>query len=123
MTRRANWQFKVQKYYSARCYNKRGYINKRWTKIELKIDASELKSEGKETIKNLADFIKNKTNADIAIESQIINATIETEGTSKKYMRLIVKKFLHKSELKEYYRVLSDNEDTLKIKEKKIYEE
>ena len=38
-------------------------------------------------------------------------------------MRLIVKKFLHKSELKEYYRVLSDNEDTLKIKEKKIYEE
>ncbi|MBK5134211.1 MAG: 60S ribosomal protein L22 [Candidatus Lokiarchaeota archaeon] len=62
-------------------------------------------------------------NAEIAIESQIINATIETEGTSKKYMRLIVKKFLHKSELKEYYRVLSDNKDTLKIKEKKIYEE
>ncbi len=62
-------------------------------------------------------------NANISIESQIINATIETEGTSKKYMRLIVKKFLHKSELKEYYRVLSENEDTLKIKEKKIYEE
>jgi len=57
-------------------------------------------------------------NTDVTIESQIINATIETEGTSKKHMRLVIKKFLHKSELKEYYKVLSDNEDTLKIKKK-----
>ena len=57
-------------------------------------------------------------NTDVTIESQIINATIETEGTSKKYRRLVIKKFLHKSELKEYYKVLSDNEDTLKIKKK-----
>ena len=71
----------------------------------------------------MVDFLKNKTTADITVESRIINANIETEGTSKKYVRLLIKKFLHKFELKEYYRVLSDSEDSLKIKEKKIYEE
>lgn len=71
----------------------------------------------------MVDYIKNKTNADINVESRIINATIETEGTSKKYVRLLIKKFLHKYELKEYYRVLSESEDSLKIKERKIYEE
>jgi hypothetical protein len=89
----------------------------------LKIDASELKSEGKEVIQNLADFIKNKTRADVNVESRIINAVIENGEISKKYLRVLVKKFLHKSELKEYYRVLSGGEDTLRVKEKKVYEE
>jgi hypothetical protein len=34
-----------------------------------------------------------------------------------------LKKFLHRSELKEYFRVISDVEDTLKVKEKKLGEE
>ncbi|MCW3998244.1 MAG: 60S ribosomal protein L22 [Candidatus Bathyarchaeota archaeon] len=89
----------------------------------MKIDASELKSEGKEVIQNLADFIKNKTRADVNVESRIINASIENGEISKKYLRVLVKKFLHKSELKEYYRVISGNEDTLRVKEKKVYEE
>ncbi len=71
----------------------------------------------------MVDYIKNKTNADVNVESRIITATIETEGTSKKYVRLLIKKFLHKFELKEYYRVLSDSDNSLKIKERKIYEE
>ena len=71
----------------------------------------------------MVDYIKNKTNADINAESRIITATIETKGTSKKYLRLLIKKFLHKFELKEYYRVLSDSDNSLKIKERKIYEE
>ena len=95
----------------------------RWLRIEFKIDAEELKNEGKEVIQNLADFIKNKTNADVNVESRIINADIENEEISKKYLRVLVKKFLHKSELKEYYRVLSTGEDTLRVREKKVYEE
>jgi hypothetical protein len=89
----------------------------------LKIDASELKREGKEVIQNLAEYIKNKTTTNVNVESRIVNVVIENEEISKKYMRVLVKKFLHKSELKEYYRVLSSSEDTLKIKEKKVYEE
>jgi len=57
------------------------------------------------------------------VESRIINVVIENEDISKKYLRVLVKKFLHKSELKEYYRVLSKSEDVLKIKEKKVYED
>jgi hypothetical protein len=89
----------------------------------LKIDASELKREGKKVIQNLAEYIKNKTIANVEVESRIVNVVIENEVISKKYFRVLVKKFLHKSELKEYYRVLSSSEDTLKIKEKKVYEE
>jgi hypothetical protein len=57
------------------------------------------------------------------MESRIITAIIENEGFSKKYLRVLVKKFLHKSELREYYRVLSGGEETLRIKEKKGYED
>jgi hypothetical protein len=59
----------------------------------------------------------------VNVESRIINAVIENGEISKKYLRVLVKKFLHKSELKEYYRVLSGGEDTLRVKEKKVYEE
>jgi hypothetical protein len=36
---------------------------------------------------------------------------------------VLVKKFLHKQELKEYYRVISGDEGILKVKERKLYEE
>jgi hypothetical protein len=34
-----------------------------------------------------------------------------------------VRKFLHKQELKDYFRVISGDEDTLKVKERKLTEE
>lgn len=89
----------------------------------MKIDASELKREGKEVIQNLTEYIKNKIAVNVTVESRIINVVIENEELSKKYIRVLIKKFLHKSELKEYYRVLSGSEDTFRIKEKKVYEE
>jgi hypothetical protein len=91
--------------------------------VEMKIDASELKSEGKEVIRELADFLREKTNAEVTIEGEKVMVKGEGEAVSKKYLRVLVKKFLHKSELKEYFRVISDDEETLKVKERKIYEE
>jgi hypothetical protein len=35
----------------------------------------------------------------------------------------LVKKFLHKRELKDTFRVISGEEDTLKVKERRLYEE
>ena len=46
----------------------------------------------------------------------------EGEALSKKYVRIIVKKFLHKHELSETFKVIGD-EDELKIKERKLDEE
>ena len=91
--------------------------------VEVKIDASELKGEEKDVIKKLADFLKEKTGAEVTTESEELTVKGEGAAVSKKYLRLLVKKFLHKSELKDYFRVISDTEDTLKVKEKKIYEE
>jgi len=91
--------------------------------VEMKIDASEIKNEGKEVIKELADFLKEKTNAEVTTEAEKVTVKGEGEAVSKKYLRVLVKKFLHKQELKEYYRVIAGEEDTLKVKERKIYEE
>jgi len=91
--------------------------------VEMKIDASELKSEGKDVIKELADFLKEKTGAEVTTESKKVTVKGEGAAVSKKYLRVLVKKFLHKRELKESFRVISAEEDTLKVKERKIYEE
>jgi hypothetical protein len=91
--------------------------------VEMKIDASELKSEGKDIITELADFLKEKTGAEVTTESKTVTVKGEGAAVSKKYLRVLVKKFLHKRELKDYFRVISDEEDTLKVKERKLYEE
>jgi len=91
--------------------------------MELKVDASELKDEGKEVIQGLADLMKEKTGAEVTNESKKVTVKGEDALVSKKYLRVLVKKFLHKQELKDYFRVISGDEDTLKVKERKLYEE
>ena len=91
--------------------------------VEMIVDASELKDEGKEVIQGLADFMKEKTGAEVTNESNKVTVKGEGAAVSKKYLRVLVKKFLHKKELKEYFRVISINEDTLQVKERKLIEE
>ena len=91
--------------------------------VEMKIDASELKSEGKDMLKELADFLKEKTSAEVTTESKTITVKGEGAAVTKKYLRVLMKKFLHQRELKEDFRVISDKENTLKVKEKKTYEQ
>jgi hypothetical protein len=92
---------------------------------EIIIDASGLKEEGNETVQALANFLKEKTNAEITADGQKLTVKGEGAAVSKKYLRVIVKKFLHKRELKEDYRVISDvgEENALKVNQRKIYEE
>jgi hypothetical protein len=91
--------------------------------VEMKIDASELKSEGKDMLKELADFLKEKTSAEVTTESKTITVKGEGAAVTKKYLRVLMKKFLHQRELKQDFRVISDKENTLKVKEKKTYEQ
>jgi hypothetical protein len=91
--------------------------------VEITVDASELKDEGKEVIQGLADFMKEKTGAEVTNESKKVTVKGEDALVSKKYLRVLVKKFLHKQELKEYFRVISGEENTLKVKERKLEEE
>ncbi|MGQ9624981.1 MAG: 60S ribosomal protein L22 [Candidatus Bathycorpusculaceae bacterium] len=90
---------------------------------ELKIDISELKSEGGELIKELTDFLKEKTKADVETGVDEIIVKGEGKNVSKPYLRVLLRKFLHQVELKEYFRVIGEKENTLKVKERKISEE
>lgn len=88
---------------------------------EIKVDISELKSEGEDLIEELAEFLKEKTNAEVDKATDTI--TVKGEAVSKKHLRVLLKKFLHKKELKEFFRVIGEKENSLMIKEKKIAEE
>jgi hypothetical protein len=91
--------------------------------VEVKIDASDLKGEEKDIIKELADFLKEKTGAEVVTESEKLTVKGEGAAASKKYVRVLLKKFLHRHTLKDYFRVISGVEDTLKVKERKLPEE
>ncbi len=90
---------------------------------DMTIDASDLKEEGSKAIQALVDFIKEKTNAEVTTEGKKITIKGESEAVTKKYLRVLLKRFLHKRELRDDFRIISGDENTLRVKEKKIYEE
>jgi hypothetical protein len=87
--------------------------------VEMKVDASELKGD---LIGKLSDFLKDKTGGEVRTEGKTVIVKGEGEALSKKYVRITVKKFLHKQELTETFKVIGD-EEALKIKERKLAEE
>ena len=91
--------------------------------VEMKVDTSDLKGDEAKLIDKLADFLKEKTGGEVATDSKILTVKGEGEGLSKKYVRITLKKFLHKHELSELFRVTSQEENTLKIKKRKLEEE
>jgi len=87
--------------------------------VEMKVDASELKGD---LIGKLSDFLKDKTGGEVSTDGKTVTVTGEGAALSKKYVRVTVKKFLHKQELSETFKVMGDSE-ALKIKERKLPEE
>ena len=90
---------------------------------EMRVDISELKSEGSDIIKELAEFLEEKTKAEVETATNEITVKGEEKTISKKYMRVLLRKFLHRIELKDYFRVIGGRENTLIVKEKKTAEE
>ncbi len=91
--------------------------------MEIKVDASELKKEKDNVIKDLADFLKEKTSAEVLTQGEQLTVKGEGDAVTKKYVKVLLKKFLHKQELTETFRVIMDKEDTLKVKERRLYED
>ena len=90
---------------------------------EVKVDASELRGDEKNLIEKLSDFLKEKTSGEVSTTAEVVTAKGEGEAFSKKYIRILLKKFLHKHDLSEYFRVIGGEENQLKIKERKLAEE
>lgn len=91
--------------------------------MEIKVDASEIKKEKDNVVKTLVDFLKDKTSADVTADAEMVTVKGEGDAVTKKYIKVLVKKFLHQQELKESFRVIMDEENTLKIKERRLYED
>ncbi len=91
--------------------------------VEIKVDTSEFKSEGSDVIKELADMLREKTRAEVNTTSTVIEIKSDESKVTKAYVRVLLRKFLHKKELKKYFRVLIEKENVLKLKAIKGAEE
>ena len=90
---------------------------------ETRINISELKGEGSDLIKELTEFLKEKTKVEVEATTDTIIVKGEGKSISRTYLRVLLRKFLHKNELKDYFRVIGVEENTLMVKEKKVAEE
>ncbi len=91
--------------------------------VEMKVNASELKGDEKDLISKLSDFLKEKTGGEVTSEGTLVTVKGQGEALSKKYVRITVKKFLHKHDLTETFRVIGEKENQLKIKNRNLGEE
>ena len=89
-----------------------------------KIDIWELRDKYGEEIKKLSEFLegKLKTKIDVVDREITLKPTEKGVVASKDYLRVLLRKFLHKEELKEEFRIIAGKENTLVIKERKLVE-
>lgn len=88
------------------------------------VDVSELHSFDNQSVKELADFLKNKVECKVnAAKKEITLEFEEGKEASRSYLRLLFRKFLHRANLKEDFRVISGGENSFIIKERKEYSE
>lgn len=90
---------------------------------EIKIDISELKRGGSDIIKELAEFLEERTKAEVETAADEIIVKGEEKTVSRTHLRVLLRKFLHRQDLKEYFRVIGGEENTWIVKERKISEE
>lgn len=91
------------------------------TVSKIGIDISELRTgDGDEVVEALAEFLKDRSEANVDVTSdQIILEYEETkESPSKAHLRVLLRKFLHREELKEWFRVIAGKEKAFIIKER-----
>jgi hypothetical protein len=85
---------------------------------EARINISDLKNEGSDVVKELATFLKEKTGTKIETGTDEIVVKSEAD-VSRIYLRVLLRKFLHKKDLKDYFRVIGGKNNALVVKERK----
>jgi primosomal protein N'' len=86
------------------------------------IDISELRKMDSEEVGELEKFLKEKLKADVKATDREITVKSEKkdEPLKRDHLRVLLKKYLHKAELKEDFRVIAGPENTLIVKERKL---
>ena len=88
------------------------------------VDVSELGRFDSDCIKELADFLEKRLEGTVVPAKKEVTLEFE-EGkeASRSSLRLLLRKFLHRADLKMDFRVISGGENSFIIKEKKVYSE
>jgi hypothetical protein len=88
------------------------------------VDVSELQSFDNDSVKALADFLEKKIDVTVTVSKKEVTLNFE-EGkqASRSCLRLLLRKFLHKEELKMDFRVISGGENSFVMKERKEFSE
>lgn len=86
------------------------------------IDVSELRSAYSEEVQELEKFLKEKIKAKIDVADREITLQPDDQeyALRKNYLRVLLKKYLHKADLKDEFRVIAGKENTLIIKGRKL---
>jgi hypothetical protein len=91
--------------------------------VEVKVDATKMKGEEKGIYVQLADFLKEKSGGEVSNDNGKLVVKTDAIGVNKKYVKVLLKKFLHHKALKNTYRVIGGQEDALRINSRKLFEE
>jgi hypothetical protein len=85
------------------------------------IDISELRNAYSDEVGELEKFLKERIKAKIDVGDREITLQPGDKGEapSRGYLRVLLKKYLHRAELKEEFRVIAGKENMLIIKERK----
>jgi hypothetical protein len=89
------------------------------------IKISELRGADDENVKDLAEFLEKKAETKVNVTSDEITLSFEKgkKIPSRAHIRVLLRKFLHRAELKEEFRVISGKENVFVIKKRKGVEE
>ncbi len=85
------------------------------------VNVSDLRGYEGDYVQDLVDFLEERLDVTVAIAKNEVSLEFEEEKEvpSRKDLRLILRKFLHREYLKEIFRVISGGEDAFRIKERK----
>jgi len=87
----------------------------------ISVNISELRNIDNESVNDLAEFLEGRTDAKVDVTSGeiILNYEEGKKVPSKAHLRVLLRKFLHRAELKEELRIISGKENVFIIKERK----
>ena len=88
------------------------------------VNVSELRSFDDDCIKELSDFLEGRIEGTVvAAKKEITLEFEEGKEASRSCLRMLLRKYLHKANLREEFRVISGGENSYIVKEKKQYSE
>lgn len=88
---------------------------------EITVNASDLKYAGEKKIEELVKFLEDRLGVSVEAKGGELKIRFEKQEQPPRrdYLRLVLRKYLHQSDLKERFRAISGKEGSYVIKERR----